>query len=99
ASVVYWIHTEAAGQGDLRPYAFVQFAPMLVLPLLLYLFPARHRGLRPLLWAFGWYAVAKVLEHFDDALYALTSHTVSGHTLKHLAAAAGAAALIGYVRA
>jgi hypothetical protein len=33
------------------------------------------------------YALAKVLEHFDDAIYSI-GHFVSGHTLKHLVAAA-----------
>src|SRR4029453_9270909 len=30
ASSAWWIRTEAAGQGDLRPYALVQFLPMLL---------------------------------------------------------------------
>ena len=33
---------------------------------------------------------AKVLEDLDAPLYALLGRTVSGHTLKHLAAAGGA---------
>ncbi|MFQ6006881.1 MAG: ceramidase domain-containing protein, partial [Woeseia sp.] len=34
ASVVYWSVTEARGSGDLRPYAIVQFLPMLLIPLI-----------------------------------------------------------------
>jgi hypothetical protein len=36
---------------------------------------------------FGWYVLAKLLELFD-ALVLAHSHVVSGHTLKHVAAAA-----------
>jgi len=34
ASVFYWDHTELLGNGDLRPYALVQFLPMLLIPLM-----------------------------------------------------------------
>ena len=33
-SVVYWDWTESLNRGDLRPYAFVQFYPMLAIPLI-----------------------------------------------------------------
>jgi len=36
---------------------------------------------------FAWYVIAKLLELFDRQVLAL-GHLVSGHTLKHLAAAA-----------
>jgi hypothetical protein len=36
----------------------------------------------------GWYGVSKFLEHFDRQVFDLLNHSVSGHTLKHLAAAA-----------
>jgi hypothetical protein len=35
----------------------------------------------------GFYVLAKILETGDRQIFALTGHTVSGHTLKHLAAA------------
>jgi hypothetical protein len=35
ASVAYWAWSEAQGVGDLRPYALVQFLPMLLIPVLL----------------------------------------------------------------
>lgn len=35
-SVAYWASSEAAGAGDLRPYALVQFLPLLVLPLIIH---------------------------------------------------------------
>ena len=37
ASIAWWIRTEAAGHGDLRPHALVQFLPMLLLPLMLFM--------------------------------------------------------------
>jgi hypothetical protein len=36
---------------------------------------------------FGWYVLAKVLESMDGEILAL-GHVVSGHSLKHVAAAA-----------
>ncbi len=89
-SVVYWHATEQQGRGDLRLYYFVQFYPMLALSLLLLLLPPRYTRTSDLFIALGWYVLAKGCEHLGDkAIYAL-GHLVSGHTLKHLAAAAGA---------
>ena len=44
----------------------------------------------PLAGMIGWYALAKGLELGDHAVFALTQGLVSGHTLKHLAAAMAA---------
>jgi hypothetical protein len=72
--------------GDLRPYGLVQAIPLAcVLPLLM-LFPGeldeRRLGLALLL-----YLLAKACEHLDHEIYAL-GELASGHTLKHLLAAA-----------
>jgi hypothetical protein len=85
-SVVNWRQTD-----DLRLYGVVQFFPMLAIPLLLLLMPPRYTGSGYVWGAIGWYAAAKVLETHaaDHGLFAL-GHLVSGHTLKHLAAAGGA---------
>lgn len=89
ASLIYWNWTESLGRGDLRFYALVQFYPMVALPVLCWLFPEhRHTAGRYLVWAIAWYGLSKVLEHFDGEVFDLFGHTVSGHTLKHLAAAA-----------
>lgn len=89
ASIAWWIRTELAGQGDLRPYALVQFLPMLLMPVMLIL--TRGSGLGTAwLWAsLGAYAGAKLAEHFDAAILAATV-VFSGHSLKHLLAALGA---------
>jgi hypothetical protein len=91
-SVLYWYLTERAGVGDLRPYLLVQFYPLLALPLLLLLFPARYTRSSFYLAALVAYLLAKVAEVRDGALYALGG-VVSGHTLKHLLAAAGIGAI------
>jgi hypothetical protein len=82
-SVAHWHRVD-----DLRFYAWVQFAPLLVIPAMMALFPSRysHRGL---LWlTLGFYALAKVLEACDGAIFRLTGGIIGGHPLKHLASAA-----------
>lgn len=102
AAVLLYLALEGAGVAatlyghlaqDLRFYAMCQ-----VLPLILAVFSAvrmwpiaaARPGARDLLWGFGAYGLAKLAEHFDGDLYALTHSAVSGHTLKHLLAAVGA---------
>ena len=81
ASVLYWHWTD-----DLRPYYLVQYGTMLALPVLL-LFPPHYTGTARLLGALGWYVAAKVFENPLDAQIFALGGWVSGHTLKHLAAA------------
>lgn len=85
-SIAWWYWTELAGRGDLRPYAIVQFLPMLLIPLILLLF--KGHGLRDCwLWAtLAAYLFAKVAEYFDTAVYGSTG-MLSGHSIKHLLAA------------
>jgi len=88
ASVLYWGYTELLGHGDLRFYGFVQFYPILFIPLLVFLFhPACYnQWLTTLLLIITCYGVAKLFEHFDKEIYLYTGF-ISGHSLKHLAAA------------
>lgn len=93
ASVVYWLHTEALGAGDLRPYALVQFLPMVLIPLIALLFRDRS-DLGPYLgWMIACYALAKMAEHYDAQILSATG-LLSGHSIKHVAAALGAAGLL-----
>jgi hypothetical protein len=85
-SVVYWDYTQSRGHGDLRPYALAQFGSLLVLLLLIALFAPRYTRTSDLGIALALYALAKVLEATDKSIFA-AGHIVSGHTLKHLAAA------------
>lgn len=94
ASVGYWIITEASGQGDLRPYGLVQFGFLAVAAAMLVRCPARYTHGRYFCWGMGAYAVAKVTEALDPDIFVLSGGAVSGHTLKHLAAAGAACAIL-----
>jgi hypothetical protein len=87
-SVWYWDYTEALGRGDLRLYGLVQFLSLMLIALTFWLFPSRLSGIGYLWAMFGGYALAKVLEELDPVIYA-AGNVMSGHALKHMAAAAG----------
>jgi hypothetical protein len=87
ASVAYWHFTEQAGRGDLRPYVVVQFFPLVLIPLLVWAHPARYTRGSDIVVAIVLYGSAKLFELLDAAIYA-TGGIVSGHSIKHLAAAA-----------
>ena len=87
ASVVYWHLSEKSGQGDLRPYVLVQFFPLVAVPLLLALLRPRYTHSADYFLVIGWYALAKVLEVLDRPIFESSGQLVSGHSLKHLAAA------------
>lgn len=86
SSVVYWHLSERSGDGDLRPYIIVQYYSALVMVLIVVMSPARYTGTGQLLIALILYIFAKGLEAMDSAVFEL-GRIVSGHTLKHLAAA------------
>jgi hypothetical protein len=85
-SIAWWIRGEATGHGDLRAYGLVQFLPMLLIPLVLMLWRGEGIAARKFWMALGAYAVAKAAEHFDAQVFA-AGGLISGHSLKHLAAA------------
>jgi hypothetical protein len=87
-SVVYWHMSELRTiGGDLRLYVEVQYYPMLAIPLIGLLFPPRYTRSGFIWGVFGLYGLSKAFELLDAQILAL-GHIVSGHTLKHLAAAA-----------
>jgi len=93
ATVAYWAITESQGAGDLRPYAIIQFLPMLLIPLIIILYKSRS-DLGPYVWwMIGFYVAAKVAEQLDDNLFALGG-ALSGHSLKHLLASLAPASLL-----
>ncbi len=96
ASVAYWHFTEQAGLGDLRFYGLVQFLPMLLIPLIMVLFRATRIRSVTLIWVLVWYGLSKVLEHFDDQVFSAVG-LLSGHSLKHLAAAVATAIILNQV--
>jgi hypothetical protein len=86
ASVEYWAWTESRGVGDLRPYAIVQFLPMLMIPVILLTHKPVIGEARYFWWMLAFYVLAKLLEFFDADVFAF-GDLISGHSLKHVAAA------------
>ena len=86
AAVVYWRVTEHAGAGNVMPYGILQGYSMVILLLMAALTPSRYSRGNDLYWVFAWYSLSKLLETFDAEVLGL-GRMVSGHTLKHLAAA------------
>ena len=86
SSVLQWYLSELRDAGDLRFYATVQAYSVLFL-LIVLLLPPRYTRSSDLAIVVGFYVLAKVLETMDKPIFEL-GHIVSGHTLKHLAAAA-----------
>jgi hypothetical protein len=80
-SVFVWQWT-----GDLRLYAWAQFFPLLALVLILQFLEPKYTGSFYWIAAIAFYVLAKVFEHFDEEIF--SAGLISGHTLKHLAAAA-----------
>src|SRR5579864_8443084 len=64
-SVVYWHQSEVHQAGDLRIYLLVQFYPLLAIPLMLWLFPAKYTGTADLIGALVSYLAAKAFELLD----------------------------------
>jgi hypothetical protein len=93
ASCIVWYRSELMDASDLRLYLFVQFLPMLLVPVLTLLYP--NGSIRVQTWwvVVALYAVAKAVEVLDHRIYEAL-HFISGHTLKHLFAAAAAWVLV-----
>lgn len=92
ASLLWWLHA-----GQLLPWAVLQGAGMVLLVVLAVIqalgtpaSPARSGLPWPLAAVIAWYVLAKLLEWGDAAVWQWSGHLVSGHTLKHVAAAMAA---------
>lgn len=89
-SVAVW-----RGNGNLLPWAVLQGGGMVLL-LVLAFRPTLAKGWGlPLLAVIGWYMAAKVLELGDHEIFTATHGWVSGHSLKHVAAAMAAWPVLG----
>ena len=86
ASVLYWRTTERAGAGNVLPYAILQAYAVGILLLIALSQPSRYTRGGEVYWVFAGYVLAKVFETLDRSFFDL-GHLLSGHTLKHLAAA------------
>lgn len=96
-AVLYWYGSEVAGAGDLRAYFLLQGLVMLGAPLLIWRWPGRYGRGGDWLAALGLYVLALTLEWLDKPVFAATGF-VSGHTLKHLAAAAAGWMVLRHLR-
>jgi hypothetical protein len=81
--------------GDLRLYAWAQFFPFVAIIAMILLIAPKYTGTTFWVVAFAFYAAAKLFEHYDKDIFD-TVEFVSGHTLKHLAAAAACFAVLAY---
>lgn len=92
AVVGYWLLTGGtADGGDMAPYVALQLLGVVLPPLLALVCPGRISR-RYLIAAVACFIAARVLGAYDAQL--LDAIAISGHSLKHLAAAAAAACVL-----
>lgn len=87
-SLIYWRMTAERGEEDLRFYGVVQFLPVLLVPLILVLYKG-SKDLKIYFWLILLTYVAAKLFELTDVLIYEESNLLSGHSLKHFAAALG----------
>jgi hypothetical protein len=87
-SVGWWAFT-----GNLAPYALVHFGSLATVFAIVMGFRSRYSHGRYMLGGLAAYAAAKMTERLDAWIFSLGGF-VSGHTLKHLLAAAGVLLLL-----
>lgn len=87
-SVMHWHWSEQRGAGNLNFYIVVQFYSILVIILLGILFTSRYTRGADVYMALALYGCGKLAEIADREIYEL-GQVISGHTAKHLLAAAG----------
>lgn len=88
-SVFYWHWF-----GDLRFYFWIQFMPLLAIPVVMVLFRSGYSHQGFLIATVGCYVLAKITEIYDREIFIFTQRLFSGHSLKHLLAALGCFALV-----
>ncbi len=88
-SLLVWSQT-----ADVLPWMTLQFGSLMLI-LILAITRKHSKSLGISLYAVvAWYALAKVFESNDHAIFEATGHWVSGHTLKHLTASLAALPII-----
>jgi hypothetical protein len=98
ASVGYWALSERLGREDLRPYLLVQAVAIVLTPLVLALYPSRLTNVRLVWGTMACYGLAMIAEALDRPIHSALG-LMSGHTLKHLFAAAAVVLLAVALRA
>ena len=86
-SVAHWAFTNRGDGGDLRSYILVSILAAVVVLYGLVMRPGRSRHLRTWIWVLIFYALSRLTEVLDHQVDALP-FLMSGHTWKHLFAAA-----------
>lgn len=85
-SVLLWYGSELRGAGDLRFYLGMQCFTILVL-LIMIVAPSPYTRSGDLALVALFYGLAILFEMFDHQIYMFNKGIISGHSLKHLAAA------------
>ena len=88
-SVYYWNYTESLGRGDLRLYGIVQFLPLILTALIFVMYKFPKNYVPYIGGVLFFYALSRITEFLDHQIYD-SLQFISGHTLKHLFAAAAA---------
>ncbi len=97
SSAGYWHLSEIQGNGDLRFYLFIQFFPMILIPIIMALYPKKYILAKDIMLIFSLYLLAKACEVADRQIFAAIG-LVSGHTAKHLIAAMAGLWVVGMLR-
>ena len=88
ASVVYWSQS-----GNLAPYLAFQAGGILALLCIIAVTRNNHDPF-PWGWVIAWYALAKIAETGDRAIWDATGGLIAGHAIKHFFAAMACAAAL-----
>ncbi|MGE5323886.1 MAG: ceramidase domain-containing protein [Actinomycetota bacterium] len=83
ASVLYWYFTATNGRENLVPYAAMQGCTAGFSALIVFTRPDRTEGVAGLRWALAVYAVARIVEFFQQDIYRSVGTDI-GHPMKHL---------------
>ncbi len=97
-SVYYWVQTESAGAGDLRPYLLMQTLPALLIIYMLLFLPARYSREDRFGWLIALYIAARAAEYFDKVIFDFTMQMLSGHTIKHILASIAILMIVDMLR-
>jgi hypothetical protein len=96
-SVLTWYYGELNGHGDLRLYILVQFFPMLAIPLIIFVYPTPRTVRIETVAIIALYVIAKFFENKDVVIFN-AGGMLSGHTIKHLFAAAAVLCILQMVK-
>lgn len=88
-TVLYWQWFD-----DLRLYYWIQMAPLIVIPAMMALYRPKYSRQWLVFAGIFWYGLAKLAELGDRTVFSATGELISGHTVKHLLAAAGSATIL-----